>query len=559
MTNATERPSTKPRGLERFFVLLALFAVLHAALVLLGYACRVDDAKIATFWPSTGFALAVLLLTERRRWPAILVIMFLVETIVAGSEWRSPAGVVARGASIVEAVLGAALIRRCLGKQVFCWGLTTALTIVVAGVLAAAVGGLIVAVYVLVQLPDYESRVVFFNWFFAHGIGMILIVPLVLTWSDAIRSGPILPPLRKMIEPAICLLTTLFAAMFVFGADWLQPLSVLHHPYLIGPCFIWAALRFQPRIVTSLLVLVAVMLVLNAQDRRGSTFVSPDQPMAVLVLSIQAYLAVACGATLVLSAVVTDRQRAYEELAHLQLKLAHVARLSTAGEVVAAIAHEVNQPIYAVVNYAKASRNLMSQGATCDMDLLHDWNEQITEAAGRAGEIIKRWRSFVTRGEFRPQPTDANDLVRSACRLMAFTLQKSRVRVKQVLATDLPPVAVDAVHIQQVLVNLLQNACEAMASVGVDQRRLTVRTKRMSEWVSITVADTGPGLPDDGRSNLFDSFFTTKPKGLGMGLAISKTIIEAHGGRLWADTAKGRGAEFLFTLPTERPDDRDAG
>ncbi len=559
MTNATERPSAKPRALERLLVLLTLFAVLHAALVLLGYACRFDDAKIATFWPSTGFALAVLLLTERRRWPAILVIMFLVETIVAGSAWWWPAGIVARSANIVEAVLGAALIRGCLGKQVFCWGLRTALTIVVTGVAAAAVGGFIAAVYVVVQLPGNECREVFFKWFFSDGIGMILMVPLVLAWFDAIRTGPILPPLRKMIEPAICLLTTLFAAMFVFGADWLHPFSVLHHPYLIGPCFIWAALRFQPRIVTSLLVLIAVMLVLNGRDGRGPTFVSPDQPVAVLVLSIQAYLAVASGATLVLSAVVTDRKRAYEELARMELKLAHVARLSTAGEVVAAVAHEVNQPIYAVVNYAKASRNLMSQGATCDMDLLHDWNEQITEAAGRAGEIIKRWRSFVTRGEFRPQPTDVNGLIRSACRLMAFTLQKSQVRVKQELATDLPPVVVDAVHIQQVLVNLLQNACEAMVSVGVDRRWLAIRTKRMGQWVSITVTDTGPGLPDDNRSNLFDSFFTTKPEGLGMGLAISKTIIEAHGGELWADTATGRGAEFLFTLPTERPDDRDAG
>jgi C4-dicarboxylate-specific signal transduction histidine kinase len=254
---------------------------------------------------------------------------------------------------------------------------------------------------------------------------------------------------------------------------------------------------------------------------------------------------------------ITYRKTAADKMAQMEHKLTHVARLSTLGELVAGIAHEVNQPLYAIVNFAKASRNLLSQSDQPDLEMLRDWNEQISEAAVRGGAIIKRLRDFVSRGQPRRAAASANALIRETCGLMEFSLRQSDARVELELAEPLPAVIVDSLQIQQVLVNLLQNACEAMADAAVDNRRIVVRTGKLNDRVSITVADNGPGLPQDSGLNVFDSFVTTKPEGLGMGLAISRTIVEAHGGRLWAAAAKGGGAEFLFTLPTEANHDGD--
>jgi two-component system sensor kinase FixL len=222
------------------------------------------------------------------------------------------------------------------------------------------------------------------------------------------------------------------------------------------------------------------------------------------------------------------------------------------GELVASIAHEVNQPLFSIVNFAKASGRRLSSEEPQDLDALRELNEQIAECAVRAGTIIKRLREFVSRGQPHRDPADANGLVREACRLLDFSLRRAGVRVEFQLEPDLPKVLVDEVQIQQVLVNLLQNACEAVEAVDPSERRIVVTTRRMSDMVSVAVADSGPGLPTDSGFNLFDSFVTTKPNGLGMGLPISKTIVEAHGGTLMAMRKDGGGAEFLFTLPTEK-------
>jgi two-component system sensor kinase FixL len=246
------------------------------------------------------------------------------------------------------------------------------------------------------------------------------------------------------------------------------------------------------------------------------------------------------------------RRTAEDQLAHLELKLAHVARLSTMGELVASIAHEVNQPLFSIVNFAKASARQLNRDEPPDADALRELNDQIAECAVRAGAIIKRLREFVSRGDPLREPADVNRLVQGVCDMMSFSLRRSGVRLDLDLAPELPQVVVDGVQIQQVLVNLLQNACEALEDVSRNERRIIIRTRHMGEFVSVVVADTGPGLPDESGINLFDSFVTTKPEGLGMGLAISRTIVEAHGGRLMAGAGEEGGAEFLFTLPIQR-------
>jgi two-component system sensor kinase FixL len=262
---------------------------------------------------------------------------------------------------------------------------------------------------------------------------------------------------------------------------------------------------------------------------------------------------------MILSAVVTDRKRAYAELVRFAHKMAHVSRLSTMGELAAQIAHEVNQPLYAILNYSKACRNVLAREGDLDLEQLRDWNQEVGDAAAKAGEVIRRLREFGGPAEFDPQPADANAIVTDACDFRDFALRQSGVRVELDLSRGLPPVVVDRVQIHQVLVNLLQNACEALEGVKASDRCITVRTRQLSDRVAVSVLDNGPGLPEDGELNLFDTFVTTKTHGMGLGLAISRTILENHGGRIWSAESEAGGAEFLFTLPTEKPHGPDEG
>lgn len=247
---------------------------------------------------------------------------------------------------------------------------------------------------------------------------------------------------------------------------------------------------------------------------------------------------------------ITERVWAEEQLRKQQEVLAHVSRLSTMGELVAGIAHEVNQPLYSIQNYTKAARNLLAQDAP-PLAMLQDWIDEIGASAQRAGEIIKRMRGFVSQPESQRHNTCLNVLASESVELLSFEARRARVTVELQLAPDLPEVPIDRVQIQQVLVNLLRNAYEALEGANTPEPAVQVRTARTVSGVEISVADNGPGLPR-ADIRLFDAFVTTKAEGMGMGLAISKTIIEAHNGRLAAAPNTDRGAVFSFELPSSQ-------
>lgn len=247
---------------------------------------------------------------------------------------------------------------------------------------------------------------------------------------------------------------------------------------------------------------------------------------------------------------ITERVQSEEQLRKQQALLAHVSRLSTMGELVAGIAHEVNQPLYSIQNFAKAARNLLGQPSP-QPEILTEWIEEISASAQRAGEIIKRMRGFVSRRENQRDTICPNELVREAVELLSFEARRARVVVELQLEPELPRIWVDRVQIQQVLVNLLRNAYEALESAGTPEPNVVLRTARTTGGVAIAVADNGPGLPPD-EVRVFDTFVTTKPDGMGMGLAISKTIIEAHQGRLAAAPNGTGGVVFTFELPASQ-------
>ena len=257
-------------------------------------------------------------------------------------------------------------------------------------------------------------------------------------------------------------------------------------------------------------------------------------------------------ASLVFVRDITEQKRTEEQLLLRDAALAHVTRLRTMGEMVAGIAHEINQPLYAISNFAAACGRTLKSSGTEHHEQLQEWTRQITEQATRAGEIIRRLGNFSRKTPAPRSQNDVNVLVREAVELMATELRRYRVRVDLDLDPSLPAVTVDNIQIQQVLVNLLSNACEAMTGVDVGSRVVRIETRVEENRVVVTVADKGTGLPADGADTLFDAFYTTKEDGMGMGLAISRTIIEAHAGKIEARSNQDGGATLEFALPVDK-------
>ena len=244
----------------------------------------------------------------------------------------------------------------------------------------------------------------------------------------------------------------------------------------------------------------------------------------------------------------TDHMRAVESLQAVQAELAHVTRVMTLGELAASIAHEVNQPLAAVVADATASLNWLAS-VPPDLDRVRDALDAIVTDAHRAGEVIQRIRQLATKSVPRKDWLDVNSIVRDVEPLLRAELRRHEVALELDLAPGLPPVLGDRVQLQQVLLNLVMNGIEAMATVTDRPRELLIRSHPHEDaQVRVAVQDTGVGIDPNDLDQLFSAFFTTKPAGMGMGLSICRSIVDAHGGRLWATPNAGHGATFHFAL-----------
>ncbi len=243
---------------------------------------------------------------------------------------------------------------------------------------------------------------------------------------------------------------------------------------------------------------------------------------------------------------ITDRRRAEEEARQHRDQLAHVARLSTLGEMASGLAHELNQPLTAINSYSETGMELLKGVEGEASRQLSYLLEQSHGQAMRAGEIIRRLRSLVRKEGGLREPSDINELLKEVLAIAQPEYRDRNVTIKMLLDESLPLVPADAIQVEQVMLNLIYNAIEAMGSGGT----LSLTTKRSgAECIEFSVQDTGPGFDEETRNKVFDAFFTTKGKGLGMGLSISRSIIKSHGGVLWAENAEPNGAIFRFTLP----------
>lgn len=251
---------------------------------------------------------------------------------------------------------------------------------------------------------------------------------------------------------------------------------------------------------------------------------------------------------------VTEERQAEARAKQLQNELYRIGRLSELGEMASAIAHELNQPLTAITNYARASRMLIAEGGGSSPRAL-DFMDKAVGQADRAGQIIRRLRQLIGHGESELVPCDISRAVRDACTLAAVGTADRDIEMRLDLAEDLPAVLADSTQIQQVAFNLVRNSIDALD--GCPVRLIRVSTRPAEDGgVEVTVADSGPGLAPEVRARLFMPFVTTKPNGMGIGLSICRSIIDAHRGRLWAEPDPVGGTIFRFSLP-ERADEAD--
>lgn len=241
----------------------------------------------------------------------------------------------------------------------------------------------------------------------------------------------------------------------------------------------------------------------------------------------------------------TDREEREARVEQLQAEVVHISRLSAMGEMASALAHELNQPLSAIANYLNGAKRLLERNGATDPKAVEAVEKAVGQAL-RAGDIIRRLRDFLSRGEGERSVESLAKLVHEACGLALVGAKESGVDVRYQLDPHLDRVLVDRIQIQQVLVNLVRNALESMH--GSERRQLLVSTLIEDDTALVSVADTGPGLDASIAERLFQPFVTSKPHGMGVGLSISRTIVESHGGRIWTEPNPGGGVIFKFTV-----------
>ncbi|MEE4638235.1 MAG: ATP-binding protein [Wenzhouxiangella sp.] len=530
-----EHPESLGDWLIRSIALIALYY----AVGLWGVVFTPDSHGIPLVWPATGVGLAFVYLYGYRLLPALGLATALVLWRLSGEMMRVSEALGVVLATLAGVGLGAYALRR-LG---FSAGIErvrdVVLLFVIGGLSASGLAAAAGAWGVAVNMDELRFTDTWWLCWVADLMGLMLVAPVLITWFGSSLRRPLdvgIPTLVALTAGLTLVAGLVYSGLLETGIA--MPLS-----YAVFPLVMLAALRC-PIQMTTTLTLVAGGIALSGTGWGVGPFADAEMERSLLSLNAQLALLVLTG--LVLSALRSERESAEARARQHLDELARAGRLSTLGELSASLAHELNQPLCALTSYTHASRRLLEQQR---FEALGDALAQLDASAHRTAETVRQMRALASGASPETVAIAPAELIGSVLELLKPDFRRRNVRVDTDLAESLPLAIAAPVQIEQVLINLLRNAMDAVE--GRERARIRIAVSASAEEILIAVSDNGTGIPQGRLDSLFDAFATWKSGGIGLGLSISRSLVEAHGGQLTATNLEGGGARFSFTLPRE--------
>ena len=531
--------------------LAAAVGLTYFLMALLSYGLSLQSEGLAVFWPASGVSSGILIaLGSRARWPVVsgVIVAVVADHLIMADPLR--VGIAFALSDAAETLIIAGLVERYFGAEFSLDRLRNVLGILAAAVIGTCVSGIGgVAASVLLRPPTVPILTIWHHWVASNTIGFIAVAPLLIGLAGALhqqsRSG-------ELVEGAAVLTTLAMMTGVIISLSPQRWETVVPIAWL-SPMLFWLAARCRAVFAAAGAFIISVTIVCTTVFGIGHF---GDHSLAIedRILGAQASILIVALSAYVLAALFAERRESEARLAssNMMLERERSNKLMNLEAMAASISHEVRQPLTGITLSGSALLRYLGD-APPKLEKARSAAEKVIAGGHRISQILDDIRNLFGTTESVSGPVNMNDLALEALRTLDGELKNHNIVTRAHLKPELPPVVGHSGQLQQVIVNLIQNAIDAMDSVESDRRVLQLRTEHNGgDAISITIEDTGPGIDPKKSDDLFDAFFTTKPHGMGLGLAICRMILERHDGELSVTSANPHGAVFRIKLPQMR-------
>jgi signal transduction histidine kinase len=527
--------------------LAAAVGLAYFLAALLSYGLSLESEGLAVFWPASGVSSGLLIaLGSRARWPVVsgVIVAVVADHLIMADPLRVDIAFALSDAA--ETLIIAGFIERYFGAEFSLDRLRHVLGMLAAAVIGTCVSGIGgVVASVLLQPPTVPILTIWEHWVTSNTIGFIAVAPLLIGLAAALRQRP---RSSELVEGAAALTTLAVMTGVIISLSQELWETVVPVAWL-SPMLLWLAARCPAIFAAAGAFIVSITIVCTTVFGIGH-FGDPSLPIDDRILGAQASILVVALSAYVLAALFAERRESETRLAssNMMLERERSNKLMNLEAMAASISHEVRQPLTAIVGCGSALVRFLGHTPP-NLEQARSCAGRMIAAAHRASQILDDIRNLFGTAERAQSPVDVNVLVVSSLRALDSELKSHNVTTRIQLASQLPPIMGHRGQLQEVMVNLIQNSVDAMVSADNGRRVLQARTEHNGDAICVEIEDTGPGIDPKKSDDIFDAFFTTKPHGMGLGLAICRMIVERHEGRLSASSADPHGALFRIMLP----------
>ena len=554
--SSTEKKKAESYGrivLQVFLTGLAYYVATEIA-----WALCFPNSKVSLLFPPHAVLVVILLLVPMRHWWAYTLATILAHFVATQqAHWPVLYALHCEAFDAVQNVLAAAGIRLFIKSPLNKITLRDAIVFVLIAVIIVPFGTAFWgAAFTISNGFGTDYWVEWRNLGISNGVTAVVLVPALLLVAERLSRRGSRTKTARLLEGSLLALGIIIVGAYVFAIVPAGPDTSPALLYAPIPLLIWAALRFGLGGISAAMLVVTFEAIWGAMHGRGPFL---QQSPAENALALQMFLIVTGTPLMFLSVLLEDEKRSHQALREAQEE-AHrhreqinlLSRVSLLGEMTASLAHELNQPLSAIITNANAGMRSIDKGKE-DPGMLREILVDVETDGRRAHDIIRNVRNTIKKSHPTLRRINLNELVTKVAHIVRPDAVAYSCEVETSLAKDLPLIEGDPVQIQQVLVNLVSNALDAMRQTPPDRRKVEISTAGNGDnEVRLSVRDHGTGIRTEVHERLFDRFFTTKEQGLGMGLAIVRSIVESHGGDIQAENVADGGARFYFTLPVKK-------